>query len=107
MSDELVAKFERRIEFLIHRDGQHTLIPSSELTVGDLFMSMGVNCFFNKMFGGTTVWTLTEAYDSTGTVYLKRTCNGDVREFEFNLERILHHTPALQALMPLEDLADV
>ena len=107
MSDDLEAEFERRVLFLLDRDGVTTYTPSRELTVGDLSMSVGANSFGNPRFGGIGIYFTISAYDSVGWVDHRHYVNNELKESETNLEKIKHYTPMLQKLMPLEDLADV
>lgn len=107
MSDDLAAEFERRMLFLIDRDGVSTYTPSRELTIGALSMSVGANSFGKLTRGGMGIYYEVCAHDSIGWVYYRHFVNGSLKQSETDLERIKHYMPMLQKLMPLEDLANV
>lgn len=107
MSESLEDEFKRRMLFLINRDGTATYIPSQELTIGDLVMSVGANSFGNPRWGNMGIYYTLSAYDEEDWVYHRHYVNNDIRQSETNLEKIKHYMPILQRLMPLEDLADV
>ena len=107
MSDDLAAEFERRLLFLVDRDGISTYTPSHELTVGDLSMSVGANSFGSLHQGTMGIYYEICAFDPEDWVYYRHFVNGNLKDSQTNLEKIKHYTPILQQLMPLEDLADV
>jgi len=108
MSDDLAAEFERRMLFLIDRDGVSTYAPSRELTVSDLSLSVGANSFGTPgKFGGMGFYYEISAHDTVGWVYYRHFVNGKLKTSETDLEKIKHYMPMLQQMMPLQDLADV
>lgn len=103
--DSIADEFEKRVMALVNRDGHNTYIPSRELTLGRLHMSVGADSFGHHRIG-IGIYVKVTAWDANGIVFKRHYVNGNLKE-----ERLTHYMdgylPMLRQALALEDLSDV